>query len=910
MNRKSAKSRLVRRPTLVILSQDRGLSSFQKKRYSPSFHSKNFFDNIDFRKNLCSTNNNELEGKRIMNNIRENETDNQGEITYKDDGLTFDNAPCEMSANNTNINNMVCSNFIEKGRLFEKALKKDSSLLFGTKWFFMRAINKNRSSSAEIGLKHCELQDRNRSNSVDVDRKRIMVSGVYKSISQSKDENGSIYDNFMILSEADEIYGTHVTGDMGSLVELPRKSNMNIENGEFTPVSNGSIHKKDSIRNKQVCTEASPETEASRSVNATSHFLHSDEATSYDRVDDTVASKSKYIGSFPNNSPVNINSLISGGSSAKLSGSNIESEVNLSFLDASSRELNRSARKSMARRLRNEDLFTPRQEKDTFPIYSPEEFVEGTLPNIFQDASFYSGCNFNTDTESASQSDPVLESNANVGGRDHNKSNVHNPMFPDINSFYTVREKLFNKTSNMFSVHSPRYVPYDISFDTTELSTVKTEEAIINNIERYLHQDEIHSFISYVFPKCELEQKRQISRAARLQISHKRNWIKNIWKLLNEGSYDEETLWGTIQIMSSGDCDFDYGLIRSSCEVHNSFINHLTQDTFIRAAILGSPRSGKSTFLNTIYLKHILFLTASHKYKTTMIIPLDFRKHKCTTIEEFYVYYSRRAVESLIIQRPDLQVYESHIIKAFREAPKVFSKFPKPISSQNYLRRPLCDVESLIYDLHNLYNDGNMLYEFLTTTVMIPHTLAQLFGFDAVLFIVDHIDHADVKITIGKKNIKLIELIKHALEYDQYLVTAEEGLKLMEILGSREKGDIDIQKITTEIGIYGRCKSSSKCRIKVDIREGFSMYIYPETTGGCPAFVAKFEEVINQIHSLRQMQKSGSPSREYLLKESNTIIKLESLIDLLFVYDKSDTPYTIINYALQELSENGTFVNI
>ena len=177
------------------------------------------------------------------------------------------------------------------------------------------------------------------------------------------------------------------------------------------------------------------------------------------------------------------------------------------------------------------------------------------------------------------------------------------------------------------------------------------------------------------------------------------------------------------------------------------------------------------------------------------------------TRESFYKFVSSLVVEALLIQRPDLQLFTSSLTKAFNELldqpSKKPKKLPKPISSQDYLRRPMQSVDRLLEKIRKLYLDtidnnnsvqqpnkksnnvqsnlNSPFKKFIKEIVELPISIAGIFGFESTLILFDHLDLMDT--TIDDTN--LVELELDTMEKCQFIISVEDTDRFNRILISK-----------------------------------------------------------------------------------------------------------------------------
>lgn len=247
----------------------------------------------------------------------------------------------------------------------------------------------------------------------------------------------------------------------------------------------------------------------------------------------------------------------------------------------------------------------------------------------------------------------------------------------------------------------------------------------------------------------------------------------------------------------------------------------------LQAVIVGPRFSGKTTFFRSFLLELITYLANTTYFKSTFIVSFDAREmiaHKFETLpgdkvnclksrEDFYKYIASTVVDALLVQRQDLALFKHSLMKAFlglldngERKPK---KLPKPISSQDYLRRPMQNVDKLLLHLHELYIEATLpkpssanvtnspklrlqqYKKFLKEVVSLPIKIGKLFGFDTTLVLFDHFDITDVSID----NVRIIELEIQTLMQCQYLLAVEDVDRFNNIIkGEKTKRTVQLNQ--------------------------------------------------------------------------------------------------------------------
>ena len=337
-------------------------------------------------------------------------------------------------------------------------------------------------------------------------------------------------------------------------------------------------------------------------------------------------------------------------------------------------------------------------------------------------------------------------------------------------------------------------------------------------------------------------------------------------------------------------------LMKAAKETLRSFVvsDEGGLNLFMRAGIAGPVGSGKSVYLRFIFTQILTFLVEGGRFKDFFIVPLDFRHCQINSIESFYQYISSRVVESLIVQRPDLQLFENSLRKAFSMLTKVekLKHLPKPISSQDYLRQSLKELEFILMRMHQCYNNPSLTDAFLTNVVLLPYAVAQIFSFKTPLLIIDHIDLLDIELRRkGQPSIQPLEFLKFGLTHCQYLISCSDGSSFLEILSALDEDSIDLRQMTETIYVYDTVFSNYETqnilvtfKQKKNKQNQRKLLLSASHCGGCPSFICKYDEVCKQLEEMN----NTTNAREKREIEVQLLQRMSSYIEEM--YDFEETP--------------------
>ena len=425
-----------------------------------------------------------------------------------------------------------------------------------------------------------------------------------------------------------------------------------------------------------------------------------------------------------------------------------------------------------------------------------------------------------------------------------------------------------------------------LSSATSAWSVFLDGEKFNKKIRKQLNFDGLGGF-PQMFDEMDSNARRRLGRVARLQAVQKRKWLSDVWSLFDP-NFSPEALWMTLKAFANDDGTAMNGLLASAKRIANRFLRFNSCGSVslhIRTMITGPQFSGKTTFMRAMCLYILNTLVNTGAFKNLLIVPMDARgkTNQVKTKEGFYTMVTEAVVKALLAERPDLELFSHSLQKAFAQLLNVTKvrRLPKPISSQDYLRRPMKMVEGLLTGLHTLYHDAKNSRAFLDEVASLPKTIADIFGFSTAVVIFDHADEADVSCS----GLRLFESLKRGLVKTQFVISGTECEKVYEMMEDFTKKPVGFKQMCPLISVTDVCQSQNEDRV---IEIMFANESVPKLTldsnacGGCPTFVSRFDEICKLLSNYHEMTED--------LKKRETMVvaitRMEILLDLIMSFGK------------------------
>jgi hypothetical protein len=318
----------------------------------------------------------------------------------------------------------------------------------------------------------------------------------------------------------------------------------------------------------------------------------------------------------------------------------------------------------------------------------------------------------------------------------------------------------------------------------------------------------------------------------------KRKWIAGVWRLYDP-KCKEEDLFATLEKMGNDDGTGLNGMIGSARFTAREFIwrDPCGISTNIRGFIDGPRYSGKTSFLRTLFLQFLSVFANAGICKAAFIVPIHLRARALDTKESFYQLISEAVVDAVLGQRLDVQLFSHTLHKAFAQLfdRQTVKRLPKPLSFQDFLRRPMGRIEKVLATLLELYLGEHTSAAFLQEVACLPQTFAAIFEFSSTFLIIDDLDLLNVEI----EGVNLLRMMKPVIAQSQFLVSGIDCDLLR-----RELFGFNIVRVTDTCRsqfrdkyLSIRCKSKVMPHLRADAR----------ICGGCPAFIMRYDDICRRL---------------------------------------------------------------
>jgi len=401
------------------------------------------------------------------------------------------------------------------------------------------------------------------------------------------------------------------------------------------------------------------------------------------------------------------------------------------------------------------------------------------------------------------------------------------------------------------------------------ISTFIDEETLKDTIENNLDFPKKDCFLQAEYTYLSIKEKSELSRLSRIQIHHKLTWFKNTLGSIYGRDIDDDFIYGLSREFNEETSQYS-----AACKFFVRFSsNNISAVPYAKSVIVGPNQSGKSHLIKQILTGLMMNKLNNGDYKSFYIVYIDILEF-LKNIVDFKTFYSAYAViisQSLLCQRPDLDLFASAINKAIVNLLDLPSspKLPKPIDSQNHLRRPIKDLEAALSRIHKLFIDQTNHSELLTSIFLLPQTIAQSFGYLEVFYCLDHIDSSDVSLSINDQDFNLMEFFMYIITNNQYVI----GLK--DISNLKRISDFGLNP---ELFYLDNCAKSKYNSSSIIIHLPNKVLRFsPEMCHGYPGYIMLYDKIISTLMISQAQTGKEKAYNEIIAKQLAT-----RLLDLVF----------------------------
>ncbi|OHS96510.1 hypothetical protein TRFO_09892 [Tritrichomonas foetus] len=396
--------------------------------------------------------------------------------------------------------------------------------------------------------------------------------------------------------------------------------------------------------------------------------------------------------------------------------------------------------------------------------------------------------------------------------------------------------------------------------------------------------------VSNAFNKLTNKQKQFISAADQIETTQRQVWVKGIFDYLNEHHFCEKTsgLFLSEEILE---------YVKDSVRQHRFIAGGCGGHRF-NTAIIGPPKSGKSTLLELYAQEIVADMANCGDWKNSFVIAFDFRElaPKVSDIKEFYITMVRMVCDTIIKEKPVLTKFIPDIRRYLENL--VTDPSPLVLAKSHIENVPLKKMQQNIInigeDILSTWRNPIAFEGWITTIFELPVIIPNALGFTKTIFIIDNFDFCDIKLepmapfTNSHRMAFVSEHVKYALSKSDYIFACHNMQKMYEALVSIDQEGVDLFAFTDFLPTNG---------ISPDIVENDLPLVVSLSTQDLP-FVMKGSDcdgVPNYImlwkdlnQSIEEMEVFSEGSDEFDDARYYAIAHAQAIMNLMFFSEEAD----------------------
>lgn len=555
------------------------------------------------------------------------------------------------------------------------------------------------------------------------------------------------------------------------------------------------------------------------------------------------------------------------------------------FFNDSSQATSNSKKK---RNLRDSDINDDENQYE-YDLYNENEFENDENNKKYSKKDQYQDSN------------SINSRNSNQFITNSNQNNEYNIQGEKDNSNDTENQnsnKYYNRSSSEIN---PNNQEEDINENEAALQnliseTVRQEGTLRKNIPKALEDLPEYSETLTQLPQLEMEQRYN-------WYSHEIE-IMNINNILPIG----DNTFGIDELTQKARCIIkDHRLYSSGGLTHR-----------FNVAIVGPNRSGKSTLLRILSEEVLTELIITDEWKKTFLFFVDLATLVSDTTEYSRFYHSmvEKTINCIEPQRPELTPFIPMIKKHFDDVILYQQppKFPKSFMLDPITQKIGYELQFLINRYSQLWNDDEMLVEWVTSVVYLPILVSKALGFQKFLYVIDHFDVGDViidpspvKFSESPSCVYLIDVFKYILTQTNFIISCSDQQLFFGLLEPNMGEERQVQKVfdyISTLDIIQEVPYSDKQIVIETTEEKTPFYITSQLCGGVPLYLdlwVRANKIIDQLESTEEEEEEDFENIEIL--NDQVISILQKSIKIFYICDGKTGKYEITDFKRRTFQE-------
>ncbi|OHS92972.1 hypothetical protein TRFO_12161 [Tritrichomonas foetus] len=330
--------------------------------------------------------------------------------------------------------------------------------------------------------------------------------------------------------------------------------------------------------------------------------------------------------------------------------------------------------------------------------------------------------------------------------------------------------------------------------------------------------------------------------------------------------------------------------------------NPINSSYMFHSAIVGPPKSGKSTFLGILTQQILYDMIITNSWKKTFLFVADLDKLMSgyQDIQSFYHLFVHHIFTLLMAQLPSMIQYLPKVEQAFLSITSMSSRMeslplPRKLTQSLEHRKLSAELQSIGSSLAAIWFDPSSLNQWITSLVMLPSILARAFGFHDCIFVLDHFESCSVSMEPlypfeDSQPIMFVhEFWKYAIQSYPFILSTGDENALTDSLTIVDETSIDLLSDIEFISLLDLVEEfpydDMELNIDFEDENQVSLKLVGSSCGGIPIFTKQWEKINKSIDRIEGIEEGTEEYEEALCE---MISETETLLFLLIQREQGD----------------------
>ena len=279
-------------------------------------------------------------------------------------------------------------------------------------------------------------------------------------------------------------------------------------------------------------------------------------------------------------------------------------------------------------------------------------------------------------------------------------------------------------------------------------------------------------------------------------------------------------------------------------------------------AINGPRRSGKTVFAKHLFKEAVMSMALTNETETTLILTADFANpEELKGVFGLYEFLIKLIFEEISNKLSYVAGHKKKFIDHFLSLPGKdrLPQFPKLLRETHDFIKILPCLNDIAGDLIKALQDPFGLEQWFSCVAEIPRRIAEAFGFDDILWFIDHFDGSDIAVSPqvpfneAPNSIFLSEFTKKMLVGSSYVIVSQDDERFISILPSLTDYGCDLLSSFKFFNITDMEIQRKVIRNQYDIMIDFAgdyppLRLTEKHCGSCPGYLAIWEYIASEIN--------------------------------------------------------------